>query len=103
MALTLADYLRQHPSELDEKSIALSETTAFTTYFERVCMTLHTCNVSSYCSTEPGIGKGHGSRWSLPIGNFWRWHKDGLFNPGIERMWLLCIYYSTHTYIYIYY
>ncbi|XP_065912424.1 leucine-rich repeat and guanylate kinase domain-containing protein-like isoform X2 [Dysidea avara] len=35
MELTLADYLRQHPPELDEKSIALSETTAFTTYFER--------------------------------------------------------------------
>jgi len=45
MALTLADYLRQHPSEFDEKSIALSETTAFTSYFERVRHAYYTlCN-----------------------------------------------------------
>jgi len=39
MALTLADYLRDHPVEFDEKSLALSQTTAgFTTYYERVCI-----------------------------------------------------------------
>lgn len=36
MALTLADYLRDHPVDFDDKSLALSQTTAgFTTYFER--------------------------------------------------------------------
>ena len=41
MALTLADYLRDHPIELDDKSLAFSQTTAgFTTYQERVCSNL---------------------------------------------------------------
>ena len=72
MELTLADYLRQHPPELDEKSIALSETTAFTTYFERVWYKYG--KIVKYfiqSTTGPSIGEGHDSRWSLSTGNFW--------------------------------
>lgn len=38
MALTLADYLRDHPVEFDDKSLVFSQTTAgFTTCYEKVC------------------------------------------------------------------
>jgi len=71
MALTLADYLRQHPQELDEKSIALSETTAFTSYFERVWHMIPSSYLASYCIAGPCIGERYGSRWPVSIGNFW--------------------------------
>lgn len=74
MALTLADYLRDHPIELDDKSFAYSQTTAgFTTFQERVCSNYYyNFKINPFILLKGlGISQGYGSGWSVSTGYLW--------------------------------